>query len=257
MIAAVDLRVRSGELVALIGPNGSGKSSLLGALAGVVPLAAGEVFVGGQPLGVLRVQERARLLTLVSQDTHVSFGLPVEEVIAQGRLPYLERFAPMSVADHEAVSRALDALGIGHLAGRPVNQISGGERQRVHIARAHAQDTPVVLLDEPTASLDLAHQLRVLGVLRRLCDGGRAILVALHDLNMAARFADRIVALHAGRVAAEGPPGEVLREELLAEVFRVRARCQPRGASTDIFLLDALDDIKPPAGARERNPHDR
>ncbi|MCU0657064.1 MAG: ABC transporter ATP-binding protein [Polyangiaceae bacterium] len=241
ILARLDLGVAPGELVALLGPNGAGKSSLLGALAGLLPIARGEILVAGRSLSQLGVRERARWLTLVPQETQIPFELPVEEVVALGRTPHLGRFAPLGAADRQAIHRALVALDVLHLAGRSICRISGGERQRVHLARAHAQDAPVWLLDEPTSSLDLEHQLRVMNVLRRMTSEGRSMLVALHDLNMAARFADRLVVVAAGRIVAQGAPREVLREGLLAEVFRVKARCELREGTVEVSPIEALD----------------
>jgi iron complex transport system ATP-binding protein len=219
----VALAIRPGELVALCGPNGAGKSTLLRLLLGLHAPARGEVRLGGAPVAALSRREIARRAALLPQDAPEDLPLTVREAVALGRLPHLERFQPEGTADAAAVARALAATDTEALAERPVAELSGGERPRVHLARALAQEAPLLLLDEPTAGLDLAHQLEVLDLLRTTVDAGRGALVALHDLSLAARRCDRMILLAGGRIQADDTPAAVLTPDTLARVFRVRA----------------------------------
>ena len=223
------LAVHPGELVALCGPNGAGKSTLLRLLLGLHAPSRGQLFLGGAPVAALSRREIARRAALLPQDAPVDLPLTVREAVALGRLPHLERFQPEGVADAAAVARALEATDTAALAERPVAEISGGERQRVHLARALAQEAPLLLLDEPTAGLDLAHQLQALDLLRATVDGGRGALVALHDLSLAARRCDRMILLADGAIRADDTPAAVLTPEMLARVFRVEAEVRLDG----------------------------
>ena len=216
----VDLRLQPGEVFGVLGPNGAGKSTLLGALSGELEPSAGSVFLHGQPLAAWRGPERARCLAVLPQRSTLDFGFRVEEVVALGRLPH----ACGRDADREIVAAALAAADAAHLAGRNYLHLSGGERQRVHLARVLAQLWPgragqVLLLDEPTAMLDPLHQLSILDVIRRFAEQGAAVLVILHDLNLAARYCDRLLLLADGRVRVSGTPEQVLRAEPLRAVF--------------------------------------
>ncbi|HEY4394882.1 MAG TPA: ABC transporter ATP-binding protein [Polyangia bacterium] len=223
VFAEVTFAIRPGELVALCGPNGAGKSTLLRLLLGLHAPSAGEVRLGGAPVAALSRREIARRAALLPQEAPVDLPLTVREAVALGRLPHLERFQPEGAADAEAVARALAATDTAALADRPVAELSGGERHRVHLARALAQEAPLLLLDEPIAGLDLAHQLQALDLLRATVDDGRGALVALHDLSLAARRCDRMILLAGGRVRADDQPAAVLTPETLARVFGVRA----------------------------------
>ena len=216
----VDLRLQPGEVFGVLGPNGAGKSTLLGALSGELEPSAGSVFLHGQPLAAWHGPERARCLAVLPQRSTLDFGFRVEEVVALGRLPH----ACGRDADREIVAAALAAADAAHLAGRNYLHLSGGERQRVHLARVLAQLWPgragqVLLLDEPTAMLDPLHQLSILDVIRRFAEQGAAMLVILHDLNLAARYCDRLLLLADGRVRVSGTPEQVLRAEPLRAVF--------------------------------------
>jgi iron complex transport system ATP-binding protein len=240
----VELVVHPGEVVGLVGPNGSGKSTLLQLLVGALP-SAGQITLGTTPPERLSPRRRAQQLTLVAQDTHVELGLAVRDVVALGRYPYRGPFGGLTAEDHRLVHEAMVAADVDALAERPIVALSGGERQRVHIARAIAQRTPVVLLDEPTSNLDLAHQLDLLSRLRELAQGGCGVLVTLHDLNLAARSCDRLVVMDHGRLVASGTPADVLTVELLARHFHVRVELR-RGAAGAVVVepLGAL-----PAGS--------
>jgi iron complex transport system ATP-binding protein len=220
----VSLSLEGGARVAVVGANGSGKSTLLRALLGLEPRASGSVRLEGRALEEMTRVEIARAATLVLQDTHVEVPISVRDLVALGRFPH--RGTPESARDRAAVDEALARTELATLAGRDVRTLSGGELQRAHLARALSQETRVVLLDEPTSSLDLHHQLRTLATLRALADDGRAVLVVLHDLTLAARWAERVVVLREGRVHAEGAPADVLTASTVGEAFGVEARVE-------------------------------
>jgi iron complex transport system ATP-binding protein len=219
-LAGVSARVAAGELVAVAGPNGSGKTTLVRAVTGLVPLSAGSVRVEGRPLGEWRRTDLARVLGVVPQREDIVFPLRVEEAVMLGRYARLGPLGPPGATDHQAVASALARCDAVALARRSTDTLSGGEWQRVRLARALAQEPSVLLLDEPTASLDVRHEMEILELIRDLVDHGLAGLVITHQLNLAARFADRIVLLNEGRVVAEGAPAEVLRKETLDAVFQ-------------------------------------
>jgi iron complex transport system ATP-binding protein len=224
VLDGIDLALGAGELLAVVGPNGVGKSTLLRLCLGFLPIARGEVRLGGRPIGELARREVARLASFVPQGFTTDFAFSVRELVAMGRTPWLGRFQPEGERDRKAIARALAATDLEALAGRPFPELSGGERQRVVLARALAQETPVLVLDEPTASLDLLHAFRLLEIVRARVDEGAAAIAALHDLALAARFCDRMVVLHRGRVHAAGKPADVLTPDVLREVFGVDAR---------------------------------
>jgi iron complex transport system ATP-binding protein len=220
----VDFDLAPSELVMLIGPNGAGKSTLLHLLLGILRSSKGDVYVSGTPVVDLERSDIARRIAFVPQDVRSDFAFTVRELVAMGRTPHLGRFRPEGPADIEAIDRALAATETTYISERFVSDLSGGERQRVHLARALAQDTHVLLLDEPTANLDVEHQLQILGLIEKLVAGGKAAVVAMHDLSLAARFAHRIVVLAGGGVAASGKPEDVITEETLRRCFHIRAR---------------------------------
>lgn len=227
VLRGLSFRVRAGEYVGLLGPNGAGKSTLLRTLAGVQPLAGGTLLLAGRPLPAWPARERARRVALVRQQTTLSFDFTAEEVVALGRAPHLGWLAPLAPSDRARVAAALAVLDLAPLAARPVPQLSGGEQQRVLLAQALAQDAPTLLLDEPTAHLDVRHQLDLLARVARLAAEGRTVIAAFHDLPLAARFASRLLVLRDGRIVADGPPAEVLTPGLLRDAFGVRAEVYP------------------------------
>jgi cobalamin transport system ATP-binding protein len=233
----VDFDLYESELVMLIGPNGAGKSTLLHLLLGILPPAAGAVSVSGTPLGGLERVEIARRMAFVPQDARTDFAFTVRELVSMGRTPYLGRFQPEGPEDVEAVARALLHTETGALSDRFASELSGGERQRVHLARALAQDTRILLLDEPTANLDVAHQLHILALIRKLTKAGKSAVVALHDLSLAARYADRVVVLARGGVVLSGPPLDVITEETLRLYFGIKARVVRDGADGTITVV--------------------
>lgn len=215
----VNLLVRPGELVGLIGPNAAGKSTLLRAVAGTVPYW-GQVFICGHDQRRLSRRELARLVAVVPQAPTLPPLFTVAEVVMLGRTPYLNWLGWERPEDWAAVGRALGLTGLAELADRPVGQLSGGERQRVVIARALAQEPQVLLLDEPLNNLDIAHQVKIIRLVRRLArEQGLAVVLTAHDLSLVAQAADRVVLLNRGRTVAEGSPAEVVRQELIRQVY--------------------------------------
>jgi iron complex transport system ATP-binding protein len=231
----VDLDVRHGEVLALVGPNGAGKSTLLGAVSGDVDLASGEVRVLGRPLAHWRLRDLARERAVLTQEHRVSFPFPVAEVVRMGRSPWRGR--DEEDLDDEAVAEAMAVTDVTHLAARPFVALSGGEKGRTSFARVLAQRTGVLLLDEPTAALDLGHQEAVLARARAQADAGAAVVVVLHDLSLAAAWSDRVVLLRRGRVSAEGPPAEVLVAPLLSEVYEHPVEVLPHPVTGDLLVL--------------------
>lgn len=216
----VSLELEAGDVVGVIGPNGGGKTTLVRVLAGAVAPVRGAVTLGGQPLVTFARREIARRLAVVAQDPRVDPGFSALEVVLMGRAPYTVGLGLPGVDDLRRAAAALEEVDAAALAGQPLDRLSGGERQRVFLARALVQQPAVLLLDEPTAHLDLRHQAAVLDVARgRARNDGVAVLAVLHDLNLAARFCDRLLLLAAGRVLATGRPHEVLTAARLPAVF--------------------------------------
>ena len=219
----VSLSLRSGQLVALVGPNGAGKTTLLRALAGLVP-STGTIEVGGDPLSSLSLRERAKRFGYLPQGHLVHWPLPAKDVVALGRYPHgATDPARLPPRDEQAVLRAMQATNVVAFAERPITELSGGERSRVALARVLAVEAPVVLADEPTASLDPRYQIDVMINLRGAADRGVLVVVVTHDLGLASRFADTVLVLSDGRLVAEGKPAEALSEQIMADVFRVSA----------------------------------
>jgi iron complex transport system ATP-binding protein len=215
----VTCAVDQGRFLAVVGPNGSGKTTLVRALSGLLRLERGEVRLDDAPLGRWSRAALARVLAVVPQGEEVVFPLRVDETVMLGRYARLGPLAAPGGADRAAVAQALERCDVAGLRERTIDSLSGGEWQRVRLARALAQEPRVLVLDEPTTALDLRHEMELFELVRRLVDDGLAGLVITHHMNLAARFADRMLLLSAGRVAAEGPPGEVLRPDTLREVF--------------------------------------
>ena len=218
----VTLEVTAGEVVSLIGPNGAGKTTLMRAISGVIPLKSGSVYVDGQDLSVTPIAQRARLLAVVPQARKLTPEYTVKQAIMMGRTPYLGWLGNPSQSDFDTVDWAIDRTGISGLVERRVDELSGGEQQLVLVARALAQDAPVILLDEPTAHLDLRHQATILELMHNLARENRlAVLMSLHDLNLVSIFSDRIALLDQGTILANGLPYEVLVREQLSRVYQV------------------------------------
>jgi len=215
----VTLSIPSGCLTAVLGPNGSGKSTLLRALLGVSVPSKGTATLEERDVRAWDRRELARAVGVVPQSETVAFPITVREMVAMGRFPHLGPIQAEGWRDREAVDKALERCDISDLRNRQVTTLSGGELQRVRIARALAQEPRALALDEPTASLDLRHEMSILRLLRNWTDGGMTVLLITHQINLAARFADRMILLDRGHVAAEGTPSEVLRREVLERVY--------------------------------------
>ncbi|MGV3576083.1 MAG: ABC transporter ATP-binding protein [Devosia sp.] len=225
IVADARLSAPAGKVTGLVGPNGAGKSTLISAIVGIEQPEAGALTFEGADLVSMSRRARAAISAYVEQSASTEERLSVADVVALGRIPHISAWTAGLGPDDEAlVARALKQVDMADFATRQFNTLSGGEQQRVHIARALAQEPKLLVLDEPTSHLDIRAQLQVLRILGGLAKAGGTVLLALHDLNLALRFCDWLVVLHAGRVVAEGPPIEVLGEDLLAEVYGVHAR---------------------------------
>ncbi|MFC8660198.1 heme ABC transporter ATP-binding protein [Streptomyces parvus] len=218
VLDSVDLTAHAGEVVALVGPNGAGKSTLLAALAADLAPASGEVRIDGRPSAAWSAPELALRRSVLPQAAVLSFPFPVEDVVRMGRAPWAG--TEREDEDDAAVAAAMAATEVTRFAARPFSALSGGEKARVALARVLAQRAPLMLLDEPTAALDLRHQELVLRICRERAAAGDAVVVVLHDLGLAAAYADRVAVLHDGRIAELGPPEAVFSGELLGEVYR-------------------------------------
>ncbi|OLV16493.1 ABC transporter ATP-binding protein [Deinococcus marmoris] len=224
IVPHLNLSLKGGLVTSIIGPNGCGKSTLLRALARLRPVTGGNVELYGQALHSLPSKEVARRLAILPQGPTAPEGLSVEELVWFGRHPHQGRFPVRRPEDREAVAWALSQTGMTIFAGRPLEALSGGQRQRAWIAMSLAQQTEILLLDEPTTYLDLSHQLEVLQLAQRLNrEQGKTVVMVLHELNQAVRYSDEIIAMQGGEVYAQGRPEDVLTPELLADVFNLKA----------------------------------
>lgn len=224
VVCGASLTIEPGEIVAVIGPNGAGKSTLLKALAGLRPAAAGQVLLDAENIAAIDRRRLARAVAYLPQERTVCWPVSVERIVGLGRMPHSGALARWRDADRDAVSAALAAMDLTKLASRRVDRLSGGELARVLLARALAQDAAILIADEPTAGLDMAHVLQLFAHLERLAAGGRAVVVAVHDLSLALRHCRRSILLHAGRIVAAGPSAEVVTPENLACAFGIAAR---------------------------------
>jgi iron complex transport system ATP-binding protein len=226
IVDGLDLQVPAGRITAIVGANGCGKSTLLRALARLITPRAGRVILDGRTLQTRPTKEIARTLGMLPQAPVAPEGIVVADLVGRGRHPHQRMLARFSARDYEVVAQSLAATGISEFADRPVDELSGGQRQRVWIAMALAQETDILLLDEPTTFLDLAHQvLDLLTDLNR--DRGTTIVMVLHDLNLAARYADHLLAMCDGKIVASGEPSTVVTRELIREVFDLDALVVP------------------------------
>jgi iron complex transport system ATP-binding protein len=240
VLSGLDLAAHAGEVTAIIGPNGAGKSTLLRALAGILPVRAGSASLDDRAIADWQPQALARVLAYLPQERTVHWGLSARAVVALGRLPHQPLGAAETDADRAAVDAALAAMDVAHLADRAVPEMSGGERARVLVARALAQEPRTLLADEPAAGLDPAHQLALFRHFAALAAGGRTVVVALHDLSLAARFCHRIVLMQRGRSVAAGTPEDVLTVEQLAAVYGIKARYVTVDGVAVVLPLDLL-----------------
>ena len=228
VIKDMNFELLPGELLGLVGPNGCGKTSIIKALSRVFAPTAGKILLNGRELRSIHRNEVARVIGVVPQNPYLPETFTVSEVVILGRNPHLGLFSGENAHDIDIVAQAMDKTGITHLAKRRVGELSGGERQRVTIARVLAQEPQVILLDEPTANLDIAQQLEILGLINGMCrEKNIAVLIAIHDLNVAAQYCTRIIMLKNGKVFVEGVPAEVITAENVREVFEAETTIYP------------------------------
>jgi iron complex transport system ATP-binding protein len=227
IIRELDLCIHKGMITALVGPNGCGKSTLLRGLSRLLKPVGGSVHLAGQDIHTMKTKELARQMGVLPQSPSAPEGLTVYELVAQGRYPHQGWLQQWSEADEQIVQSALDTTNLSMFATRPLDTLSGGQRQRAWIAMTLAQETDILLLDEPTTFLDLSYQVDLLDLLGDLNDEGRTIVMVLHDLNQAARYADTIVALRGGQIVVQGSPEEVVTAHHIRQVFGLKARVVP------------------------------
>lgn len=234
ILRGASFSANSGEFIAIIGPNGAGKSTLLRAAAGLLCVDAGMVKLFGNDITALSPMERARRLSYLPQSRPVYWAMPVRAIVALGRFAYGGGDA--RAANSTVVESAMTEAGVQHLADRSAATLSGGELARVHFARALAGKTPVLIADEPTAALDPAHQLSVMALLHKKAANGRLVIAALHDLDLAARYATKILVIDKGAIVGDGAPEDVMTEELLRDVFSVRGKCDVKSGAARLSL---------------------
>jgi iron complex transport system ATP-binding protein len=237
ILSRVSIRISPGTFLSVVGPNGSGKSSLLRALAGLWSVSEGAVKIGGRPLGELSRRALAQTIAFVPQDTRMDFAFTVEEIVAMGRHPRRGRFDRATSADQLAIEHAIQYCDIGHVRSRFVTTLSGGERQRVAIARCLAVEPEIILLDEPTSSLDVQHGIEVLNLCQTLARAGKSVVLATHDLNAVARYTTEIVLIQAGRIAYAGDCGGVLTANVLESVFGVGAELLTSAEGYPVYVF--------------------
>ncbi|CAN5379775.1 ABC transporter ATP-binding protein [soil metagenome] len=223
VLHGIDVRFAGGGLVGVIGPNGAGKSTLVRAMLGLLPLAAGHVRIDGTDIATIPRATLARSLAYLPQGQTLHWPLSVDRLVALGRLPHLAPFSRLSQVDRAAIDRAMALADIADLRLRDATALSGGERARVLLARALAVEAPVLIADEPLASLDPGHQLEVMELLKQQATAGALVIAVLHDLTMAARFCDQLLLLQDGRLVAQGPPATVLTADRLSDVYGIEA----------------------------------
>ncbi len=249
IIDSLSLALGRGEFVGLIGPNGAGKTTLLKLMLGIHKPDTGRIFLRGQPLQEIRPRERARSIAYLSQDTATSFAFPVLDILLMGRYPFLGRFGRESEADLEKAHRALAYVGLAGFEDRYFNELSGGEQQLVLFAKVLVQEAELLLLDEPTSNLDIRHQDLFFSMASELTREKKAVVAALHNLNTASQYCSRLVLLDRGAIAADGPPKEVLRTEILNRVYGTETVITPNVA-TGSLMVNVLPKVFKGRGPR-------
>lgn len=244
VLKSLNLHLKKGELAGVLGPNGSGKSTLILALAGVLPYGSGSIRIADQEIGRTTARWRARHMACVPQRSEVTFPFKCLSVVLMGRYPYLSRWGGYSVGDMELALDAMAHTETIHLAERLITEVSGGEAQRVIVARALAQETPILLLDEATSSLDVARKMKIFDLLKRKNALGMTLLCAMHDLNLAALYCTRLIFLKGGRIVLDGPTQETFNDKNLSEIYEteVRVSRHPVTGSPQAHFVPAQDD---------------
>jgi len=243
----INLSIKAGEMVGLLGPNGSGKTTLIKLASGILKPNQGEIRLDGSSLSRLSRKSIARSVAVVPQQFHIPFAFTAVEVVMLGRIPFLKAFAEESEIDRRAVANALELVGISELERRRFDELSGGERQKVILAMALAQQPRLLLLDEPIVHLDISHQVEILELVRNLnTEQGLTVIAAMHDLNLASLYFDRLILLKKGRVAVDGVPTQVLTEARIKEVFSASVKVEPHPltGTPHIVVMPKGSDIK-------------
>lgn len=248
VIDGMTAEIPTGSFTAVIGPNGCGKSTLLRALARVISPTNGQVLLDGHSIDSLRTKDVARRIGLLPQTSIAPEGIRVADLVGRGRGPYQSLVHQWREDDETAVAQALEATKLTDLAGRLVEELSGGQRQRVWVAMLLAQQTSIMLLDEPTTFLDIAHQYDLMELFRSLHENGKTIVAVLHDLGQAARYADNLMVMHEGRLVAQGPPADVITEQLIDQVFGLRTMvvADPVTGTPSVVPLDPRTGLRSP-----------
>lgn len=253
VLSDASFAIGPGEFIGLIGPNGAGKSTLLKATLGLVA-SQGSIAIAGREAATLGALERAASIAYVAQEHEIAWPIPVEAVVALGRTPHRPRFASLSSSDHTAIEQAMRRMEVDAFRDRAATDLSGGEKARVLIARALAQETPLLLADEPTAGLDPSHQITLMRLFADLAKQGRSVIASLHDLGLAARWCSRLILLDQGRIIADGAPDAVLTAESLGRIYGVEAYF---GMAAGRAVIQPLDLIQPPIQNQPEEDHDR
>ena len=251
LVKKVRLDLRAGEVLAIVGPNGAGKSTLCGLLAGDLRPMEGTMEVCGHTVRATKPATLARLLSILNQHTPIRFPFTAREVVMMGRYPHVPRWKSPREADLMLADEAMESTQVTHLAERIYPTLSGGEQRRVSLARVLAQDTPVILLDEPTTALDIGHQQLVMSLCQRLANDGCAVLAVLHDLNLAGAYADRVMIMSEGEVVAIGRPEEVLCPDILSEVFNQPVMVMPHPQTGKPVVLASFEKALSTASPRQ------
>jgi iron complex transport system ATP-binding protein len=232
-----NLSIEQGKFISLLGPNGTGKSTLLKMISGILQVEKGQVSLFGKDVAKLKQLERAKLISYMPQTTFLETNFTVEQVVKMGRYPHKKRFSSWTMEDTEAVNRAISYTGIMHLKDRLIPSLSGGERQLVYLTKAIAQDTPILLLDEPTSDLDIYHQIIVMDVLKKLVEDGKTILAAIHDINLAARISDECLLIKNGEVVVYAENAEAIQKETIKKGFQVNVHIYEEPFTKTIQVL--------------------
>jgi len=246
LLDGIDLTVPKGEVLAIVGPNGSGKTTLLKNISGILSPEVGSIYLDMTRLPELSITELARYLAVVEQEREIGFDFTVREIVALGRLPHRGRFARETRTDKQWIGRAMKLTNVAAFAERSIRELSGGEKQRVFLAMALAQNPRVLLLDEPTTYLDINHQLQIMEIVCQQAAAGLTVLMAIHDLNLAAQYADRVAILHRGRLLAVGRPADVLTEANIKQAFQTDVAVGENPVTNSIYINTVPSKFKAP-----------